>query len=150
MIRSLSSYLDNGGSLLISGSYLGSETRVSEDTLAAEFRFGKDYLKITLQTKYASKSGKVNSFRSRLIQSGKSLSFSQNLNDKIYAAEAPESFYPAEGAEVLMLYDDNWNNAVTGYKGKYSVITMGFPFETITGSENRDTMMKAVLEYLTK
>jgi len=150
IIKSLKNYLDNGGKLFISGSYLGSETRVSEDTLAAQFRFGKEYLKITLQTKYASKSGKVNSFRGRLIPAGMSALFSQTLNDKIYAAEAPESFYPAEGAEVLMLYDDNWNNAVTGYKGKYSVVTMGFPFETITASDGRDLVMKHILDYLTK
>ncbi len=150
MISEMKKYFDKGGKAFISGSYLGSETRVSEDTLAAEFRFGKDYLKITLQTRYAAKTGVVNSFRGRLIPDGMSLSFNQTLNHKVYSAEAPESFYPAESAEVLMLYNENWNNAATGYKGKYSLVTMGFPFETVTAEKERDILMSNILKYLTK
>jgi len=34
-----------------------------------------------------------------------------------------------------------------GYRGKYGVIVMGFPFETIQGEQSRAEVMKSVLKY---
>ena len=69
------------------------------------------------------------------------------MNDTIYNAEAPDALKPVNGGQTLLRYNENYYSAATGYKGNYSVVAFGFPFETIKNNNDRNTIMKAILNY---
>jgi hypothetical protein len=78
------------------------------------------------------------------------ITYNTELNDSIYAVEAPDALYPFGGSETILRYFENRMGAGIGYKKDYGVVVMGFPFETILGEETRNIIMKKVLEYLNK
>lgn len=140
------SYLSNGGKLFISGSYIG--TDLYSDIDSTGIKFANEVLKLKLKTGWAVKTGKVISVNENFLAKNQSLEFNTALNDSIYKVEAPDELGEINGSEVLMRYSENYFSSVIGYKGDYSIITFGFPFETIIGEKNRNTIMKAVLNYL--
>jgi hypothetical protein len=133
----LTSYLDSGGRLFISGAYLGQE--LYSDTITA--KFAKDILRIRHVTSHSSATGMVYS-----VSDGFSFRFNTELNDSIYAVKSPGSINHTGEGEVLLRYTENQFSAAAGHRN--SVVAFGFPFETILGTEDRNKIMLNVLNYL--
>jgi len=76
------------------------------------------------------------------------IEFNTSFNDSIYKVEAPDELGSVKGSEVLLRYSENNFSAAVGYKEKYGVVSLGFPFETILGEKQRNMLMKSVLNYL--
>lgn len=153
----LTEFCESGGRLMVSGSYIGSDLFDNDmsdsDTRSADSRFGRSVLGIDrLQTK-AAVTGKVHEVRSRYkeFRAGDTFSFRQDLNAGIYAVEAPESFAPADaacGAAILRYSENDYIAGVAYNPGNHRAVTLGFPFETITGDDGRDNLMGQILEFL--
>lgn len=144
--QKISDYLNNGGKLFISGSYIGTDLYSDKDSV--QIKFANDVLKYRLKTGHAAKTGKVFSVNSDFIGRGLQFSFNQDFNDKIYKVEAPDEIGPVKGSEVLLRYSENEFSAAVGYNKDYGVVSFGFPFETIIGNAERTMIMKSVLNYL--
>jgi hypothetical protein len=76
------------------------------------------------------------------------VSFSVDLNDRIYPVESPDALAPVKGGSMLLRYRENLFGAAVGFRGTANVVVMGFPFETITSQAARDALMKNVVSFL--
>lgn len=140
----LTNYLDKGRNLFVSGAYIGSELfngdEKSED-------FAKNILRFSLASKHASKKGEVFSTKSSFMKNISGFRFNTELNDSLYAVEAPEALSPENGSETILRYKENQFSAATAYKKGYGVVAFGFPFETILRPEVRTEIIKAIIRY---
>lgn len=136
--RQLKQFTAKGGSILASGSFLGSDMQQPE-----EQKFMSELLKVSYST--------IDPFTPEEQINGLGMQFPiyRALNDKHYAATHPEILEPGEGAICAMQYADGTSAAV-GYKGKYNTFTMGFPFECIKDHQIQNKIMQGILAYLLK
>ena len=146
--KDITGYCNIGGKLFISGAYVASDLfnkyATHQDTL-----FADQVLKYKLDTNYADKTGYFYSADQTFMSPSDTLRFNTGYRPDIYQVEAPDALIPADSkARVLMRYAENQFSAAVGYRDTYSVVTMGFPFETVIGQSDRNQLMKAVLNYL--
>lgn len=136
----ISNYCQNGGSLLVSGSYLGSDMNYSE----AERTFTQDILKYNYSYSIQDKS----------IQSvqglGRSFQIPRLLNELKYTVSQPEVIEPTSGAFPVFAYQGVNHSAGIAYSGNYKTLIMGFPFESIDTAKNRANIMASILHFLMK
>ncbi|PKL89815.1 MAG: xanthan lyase [Ignavibacteriae bacterium HGW-Ignavibacteriae-2] len=146
--RAIISYLDNGGNLFVSGSYIGSDMFLSKQENDADVKFVKEKLKYNLSSDHAVKKGLVHSVNGKFLPEKFEFFFNTELNDSIYAAEAPDAIAPVNKSESLLRYNENYYSAAVGYKYEYGIVAFGFPYETILSERDRILVMKAILGYL--
>jgi len=142
----ISAYLNGGGKIFLSGSYIGADLYSDKDS--SGIRFANNVLKFKLKTDHAVKTGNVFSVNENFFSSKTTLEFNTTFNDSIYKVEAPDELGNVKDSEVLLRYGENNFSSAIGYKGKYGVVAFGFPFETILGEKQRTLLMKSVLNYL--
>ena len=147
MVLAISDYLDSGGNLFISGSYLASDVFLNENIDTVKTQFLKERLKFSLASDHAVKNGNIINISDYFLPREYTFNFATEMNDTIYNAEAPDALKPVNGGQTLLRYNENYYSAATGYKGNYSVVAFGFPFETIKNNNDRNTIMKAILNY---
>jgi hypothetical protein len=135
----ISEYLHNGGSLLASGSFIGSDM-----TSKAEQTFNSKVLKINFTgSDSISNNEKIDGM-------GTDFDIYSSLNEEHYAVTSPDILQPVLPAHCVLRYSDG-NSACVAYKGTdYRCLTMGFPFECIKNPQKRFTIMNGILNYLLK
>lgn len=136
----LYNYTIGGGSLLVSGSYVGSDMKYDE----LDKFFLNKVLKIDESKVHCNDSANiVNGF-------GLEYDFHNTLNSKHYAATTTDILSPLGKGKAIMHYSDG-NPACVAYNGRdYKTITMGFPFECIKQEYNRAALMAKILKFLLK
>ena len=136
--RKLTDYCGHGGKVLISGSYLISNTSSGTSESSAALR---DLLKFTPGGSLpAGGSGGLNG-------TGIRFSIPRTANAQSYAVPTPECLLPAGGSSAVFAYDDGNYSAGTAYRGNYRTFALGFPFESIQGTAERAHIMKAILGF---
>jgi len=146
--EAITDYCASGGKLFISGAYVASDL-FNKHALPADTLFAEKVLKYKLDTNWADQTGNVHSADQAFMNPSDTLRYNTGYRPDIYQVEAPDALSPADSkAQVLMRYAENQFSAAVGYRDTYSVVTMGFPFETIESQQDRDRMMKAILDYL--
>lgn len=147
----ITAFLKGGGRLLVSGAYIGNELAGNRDSTQNDLRFAKEILKINWQTQHAAVTGNVYSVDSSFLSSPDVFRFNTEYRPDLYAVESPEAIEPVGGAKTILRYAENRFSAATAYLGNdYSVIVLGFPFETIVDEGWRIRLMQAVLEFMRK
>ncbi|HQH25233.1 MAG TPA: N-acetylmuramoyl-L-alanine amidase [Bacteroidales bacterium] len=139
----------SGTSLFMSGSYVGSDLLGYNDSTAV--KFAAEYLRFMPRTSHAARTGKAYAtdyakpFFSGLFR------FNTDLSGRIYQVEAPDAIEP-HGKDALCAFRYSESNASAGVMsdGKYRTVILSFPFETITSEKERTSLMKQILEFLTK
>lgn len=106
----LSTYLNKGGNLLVSGAYIASDMSTKE-----EKAFLKDYLHYTYRCDHASKQGGV-IINNRLLESGKH-HFATTPNDKLIHTENPDCILPTKDATTVARYADTNLSAAVAFDG---------------------------------
>lgn len=114
-------------------------------------------LKYRWMTHYASSDGKVKPVQNPLgigyvpTQNGY-FSFNTKPNTQSYCVESPDGLTPVgENAWTIFRYSENNISAGVAYKGKdYRCVTLGFPIETLSDSQQIDTLMSDLLQFFTK
>ena len=78
--------------------------------------------------------------------------FNREPSKEFYGIESPGCISPyGKGAFIAMRYVTNNQPAAVGYKGaEYRTMIMGFPFEAIHESEERDALMRGILNFLSE
>lgn len=142
MLNVLENYTANGGNLLITGAYIGSD--IPKDT-ALVSRIGK-LLNYKWRTDHAVKTGDFYSLDDQFSFRGE-LNTDYNLMQ--YPVESPDGIEPySESAETIFRYSENNVSAGIFFNGKYNVVALGFPFESIKQQKQRDRLMKRFLTQL--
>jgi len=139
-------YFNGGGKIFLSGSYLGTDLYSDKDS--SGILFANSVLKFKLKTDHAVKVGKFYSIDEKYLSIKSDFEFNTTFNDSIYKVEAPDELGNVKDSEVLLRYSENNFTAGVGYKDKYGVVVLGFPFETILGEKQRAILMKSILNYL--
>ena len=137
MQQCLAHFTRNHGSLLVSGSYVGSDmgTAAEQDFLASVLKLRCD----------GSDRGSTNGNVQGL---GMTFDTWRTLNEYHYAATAPDILSPLATSFCVMRYADE-RNAAVAYSGRdYRCFTMGFPIECIKDERTRASIMKGILNYL--
>jgi hypothetical protein len=143
-------YIQSGGNLFISGSYIASDLFNRKENDSTDIIFAAQTLKYKLDTDHASKNGDVYSVSSNFITGTGIIKFNTELNDSIYAAQSPDAINSTNGSKVILRYAENKFPAAIAYKGKYGIVAFGFPFETIKTEITRNAIMKEIIGYLLK
>jgi hypothetical protein len=140
-------YTQTGGSLFISGSYIGTDLINDNNIDSTNIKFASKILHYMPGTGHAVKKGEVYSNDQLFMPKNSGFGFQTELNDNIYAATAPDAIEPNEESKTILRYSENSFSAGTAYRGKYGVIVFGFPFETILHQDSRDKVMRSVFHY---
>jgi hypothetical protein len=138
MQRALQKYTQDGGSLLVSGAYVGSDMASVDE---------QQFLTNVLKCRYAGRSlagsGKVNGL-------GITLDYWNELNGTHYAATSTDILQPVKPAFTAMQYADGQDAAIAYGQGRERLFVMGFPFECIKERQKRMSIMQGILNYLLK
>ena len=141
MQRALTSYCQSGGSLLISGAYVGSDMTTQGN---------REFIQNTLKYRYG------NSLQTAedniAIQGlGRTIRIPRLPNEQAYPVTAPDCILPMSPAFSVMTYANGNASAAVAYKGNdYRTFVMGFPFESIQAEADRTAIMASVLQFLNK
>lgn len=141
MQRALTSYCQSGGSLLISGAYVGSDMTTQGN---------REFIQNTLKYRYG------NSLQTAenniAIQGlGRTVRIPRLPNEQAYPVTAPDCILPMSPAFSVMTYANGNASAAVAYKGNdYRTFVMGFPFESIQAEADRTAIMASALQFLNK
>lgn len=137
--RIIADYTKQGGRLVVSGAYVGSDMKSSEerDFLAAVLKFDCNG---------------SNRIVDDNVVSGLGTSFDiiRQYNDKHFAARSVDVVNPLSPAFCAMQYADGSNAAVAYSGSDYKCFTMGFPFECINNRNSQRLIMKGIMEFVMK
>lgn len=138
MCKAITDYTGKGGSVLLSGAYIGSDMLKPE-----ELTFTHDVLKFNLTTNISTDS------LTQVRGMGTSSPIYTKPNEVNYWIRQADVLTPVGGAFCAMLYDPLNQSAAIAYKGTdYSTMTYGFPLECITNTEVRRSIFAASLSFL--
>ena len=125
-------YTQQGGNLMVSGSYLGSILPASMAQNTLKFTHGGSMWGVTTGQVFG-----VNT----------SFTFPTQVNEKTYAVPAPDCLLPTGDAYSTFVYTPGNYGAGIAYKGTdYRTFVLGFPLESIDNAQHRSRMMKAALD----
>lgn len=160
MQKRIKYYALNGGKLLVSGSYNGSDMQDEEE---------KSFMGAILKVNYEPTGTKfivqdINPEDSTITERdsivttsptvsglGKEFSYYHSLNAKHYAATHPEILKPiGSTAFCAMRYLTGTSAAVAYRSTSYRTFTMGFPLECISDEKTRYSIMQGILKFLTE
>lgn len=145
-----------GGNIFLSGSYIASDlwdnSFSNDSTLAADKKFAQEVLGYTWRVGQATTEGSAYEVPTPFKAFARnSYEFSQTLNSDIYIVDSPDSFYASDArGATLMRYSENNLVAATAMADKeknYRVVALGFPFESISGSDARTSLMKQIASF---
>lgn len=152
MQAALTAYCRQGGSLLVSGSYVGTDLwdNPLAPSLEEDRRFASEVLKYKWRVGRAARSGRVRFVSSPLTDMPQGEAhFCQELNARMYAVESPDGIEPAsDSAFTAMRYSENGIGAAVAYSGPYRTLVMGFPLESVRKARMRSRMMELAMEFL--
>ena len=140
----LRSYLAQGGNLLVSGTNLFSDSWGN----AQDRTFVEEVLKGKLASRNASKEGIVNSCASPYGYINGRYTFRTRPNPICYSIESVDGVLPADKlAHTILRYPENNIGAGIVYEGKYRTCSLGFPFEALQTSSERNRLMESILRF---
>ena len=149
-----------GGSVLVSGAYVGSDlwepvydfdidTALNADYFEPGKKFAQEVLHYRWMTNNAAVTGEVKGvqnplglpYRSRFI-------FNTQLNDQVYCVESPDGLNPVgDGAYTVFRYAENNISAGVAYQGDYKTVVLGFPVEALETQEQIDCLIGEVARF---
>lgn len=142
-------YLENGGNLLLSGSFIGSGLKEGEIMPVSNRLFTESILHYSFKTANASFSKSVLVVPSPYGQFDRiDFDIYNTPNEKSYYAGSVDDIEPAGmGAFTICRYKGTNNSAAVAYSGRYKCCSLAFPFEIITDEKDRNKLMSSVLEF---
>ncbi|WP_418992018.1 xanthan lyase [Alistipes sp.] len=144
----LEEYLEQGGALYVSGSYVATDLWTGDGATAAGRAFAERVLHYTYDGGQAARRGRVRVVTSHAGFAREEYRFNNEFTPFRYKVEAPDALRPAGGAFAVMRYVENNRAAGVAREGDGRTFVMGFPFEAILSQNQRDRLMRDVLEFL--
>lgn len=150
--HSIRIFCKNGGSLMLSGSFIGSDIYENALSWLPDQEFLEDVLKFKFRTSKASIVGGLKVVNSPFRVFKKSdLNYFDQPNSISYYVESPDAIEPnGENCYTIVRYSENNLSAAIAFSGKYKICAFGFPFETIQSEKERTKMMEAILLFFSE
>ena len=152
-----------GGSVLVSGAYVGSDLwepvfRFTVDsTLQADYfmpakQFATEVLHYKWMTNCAAVTGQVRGEQNSCgITRNSRYYFNQQLGERVYCVESPDGLTPVgKGASTIFRYAENNISAGVAYQGDYKTVVLGFPVETLETQEQIDCLIGEIARFFRK
>lgn len=133
-------YTRNGGNLLLSGMYIGSEATACTDTA-----FTRQVLRYTYRGDHATRSGTILTGKGVLPVQLARLRTQPNAD--IICCENAQGILPARGSAIIGTYTDSGMTAGVAYSGDYKLVALPFILESI---EDFPALYSNCVHYLTK
>jgi hypothetical protein len=144
----LRDYTGQGGSLLVSGAYVGTDLSEGRGDEHPDVRFGREVLGVTWRTDHAARTGRVHWVDPEFGDWMSGLEFRTNLERRGYAVESPDGLVPAgRSGRTIMRYSENNVSAGVALSAGHRAVTLGFPIETILDARKRDELFASVLAF---
>ena len=143
-----------GGSVLLTGAYVGSD--LWDNAAGNDDEAGKSFVKDVLGFEglhgRASLDGTISAVDSpemRLSSPG-AWTFVSKLNDKQYAVESPDAISASDrrGFTWMRYGENGLPAAIASDRGSYRTVVMGFPLEAVTTTQERTSLMSRIMDYL--
>jgi hypothetical protein len=150
----LRKYVRSGGALLVSGAYVGTDLADDSDNPTADGKFLEEVLHIAWVTNHGSSTNVLLPQKGETFEGLEGLRFSRGYGeDGIYGVELPDAIDPAKGsnARTVLRYADRRFSAGVIHESTETnsrTMVLGFPFETIVGSDQRAQFLERALEFL--
>jgi hypothetical protein len=137
-----------GKSVFVSGSYLATDVWRSPCTTETDQQFAQSVLHYGYRGGMASRRGDARVVTSPAAWRREHIFFNAEPCRDFYPVESPDALKAEQDGFVVMRYDDGDQAAAVGYAGDYRSIVMGFPFESIVSTTQRDELMKQIMNFL--
>ncbi|RME80439.1 MAG: hypothetical protein D6785_10355, partial [Planctomycetota bacterium] len=138
----LAGFLKKGGKFLVSGSEIGWDLDQKGST--EDKKFYRTYLK----AKFVEDKSGTSKIRGKegTLWKGLSLSLDDGTHGT-YNVDYPDVILPMGGARAFLTYE-NLKVAGIGYQGRFRLVYLAFPFETVYPKQQRNLLMKRILFFL--
>ncbi len=147
----ITDYLNRGGALFVSGAYLGTDLFEGSESQKSDADFARDILHFDFITAEAACIPTVTTdiHSNPFGLAPQDYAFCAEYSPKCYTVNSTDAIAAAgAGAYEMMRYPSSGLPAATGYRGRYSTFVMGFPFESITDEDSRDTLLRDIMNFL--
>lgn len=135
----LTDYCRQGGNLLVSGAYVGSDMNTQPQDRA----FTRDILKFECTVSLRTEGQMQN-----IGGMNRNFSLCGMPNEQVYAVPSTDCLQATGSAFPAMLYTDGNYPAAVAYPGSdYRTFVMGFPFESIRTEAGRNALMASILRF---
>ena len=138
--RALTSFLNDGGALLVSGCYLGSDAKTKEE---------KDFLRETLKCEVG---GTARCDSTEMVDGlGLEIPVYRGIISECYPIQSPDILTPTDSLAFPAFAYYGGGSAGVAYAGEdYRLVAMGFPFESIKNKKIQIQAIEAILRFLTE
>ena len=149
--QAIKTYCNNGGNLLLSGAFIGSDAVEGKTSTKQDKLFMEDVLKYKFRTRKASIEGRVRIVDSPyIVFKNSEITFYDKPNTVSYYVESPDAIEPNDSkCSTICRYAENNMSAGIAYSGKYKICAFGFPIETIQSEKERIKLLDNVLTFFT-
>lgn len=149
--RCLRQYLEEGGALLASGSYVAADLWAASGPEAEEGRrFAEEVLRIRHEGEPPVGRGRMEVMTAHPDFSRGDYRIYTGVGRNHYTVETANALSPiGVSAFAVMRYDDNGLTAAVASSGVGRTLVVGFPFEAIPDELMRDRLMRDALRFLT-
>lgn len=133
-------YLENGGNIMISGSEAAADLHEHDQA----------FLRNTLHARLGGDNAemwKVDGVLNSIFSGLQDISFDDGTGH-LYKVQTPDILTPEGEAEPAMIYTGTLSPAAIQYNGKYRLVYMGFPFESIRTEKDRTEIMGRAIRFL--
>jgi hypothetical protein len=145
-IEKITTFVAGGESILLSGAYIATDMVMQEDEEAMEF--AKNILGFSWRTNHADNTGRVLVTDAAQEVFLPEILYNNGYHPYIYTVEAPDALVPeGKNSRAVYLYASNQTAAAVLHNGNHKVLSLGFPFESITDPHVRDQFMKEILQF---
>ncbi len=154
--NALTGFLNKGGDMIVSGQYVASDLRDTRNDNDAA-RWGEEVLCISIPdsimpTQGGSVDGMATPLKSTLAS--RRYSYSNTLNSDQYIVERPDAIIPTnkadEAATFLRFSDTDAAAGLLIRDGKSRRAVMSVPFESLSDANQRNMLMKEILDWIEK
>ena len=161
MQRALTDFAADGGHILVSGSYIGTDIAdsifpvVTDSTSRdSSIRFAAETLGYRWMTRQASRKAEVCAVRNPMMDfsSMGTFGFHNTVNADCYSVESPDGIMPASASgKTLLRYSDTGISAGVGFEGeRHRCAAFGFPIETLRNEDDIYKIINITLEFFKK
>lgn len=146
MREGIEAFIERGGGLFLSGSYIASDMQEEEE---------QAWLADNLHIMYGGTDCDSLPFRKSepmdiVSGNGMQMSVFRHVNDKHYASVASDILFSTDSLsdQKYLAYASGSQASVTYDGDAYRVFALGFPFECVKDAANRNLLMKKILAFL--
>ena len=143
----ITNYCNNGGSIIVSGAFVGTDLWDNQFADDADRKWAQQTLKYKWRNNYGAVTGKIKTVASPFKSINGGFNYYNKLNSDSYVVENPDAIEPVgENAYTVFRYNENNFSAGIIYKGnKYSTCILGFPIESIKTEKKRTELIKGIV-----